>query len=326
MALRDLEFSDLILCADGTVKLKGCPGTGSQLMDVPDSCLWEVESLPDKLSKVMQGNDQNQTFRVEHGDIHYRAACINDVRSRRTWFLRRLADQVPDVESLGLPRFMSDWLLREEQKQGLILISGPQASGKTTFASSLVAARLKKFGGHGVTFENPAELPLGRFWGEHGCCFQTEIRGEDELAKAIESAHRYASPDIIFIGEIRTRFAALESLRVALGSSRQIVIATIHGLGVVAALTRLLAWARELDGAAVSQNLADALLAVIHVSLETDGEERRHLRSAEFLLLPFKQHTCGVRAKLRDGTKLQSLEDDMREQRNKIACDGEMGI
>lgn len=320
MPLADMQFSDLLLFPDGTARLKGCPGAGPQLVPVPPDCADEVADLPDLLARHEQA-----AMRYRHKGITYRVARIDDVDGRRIWFLRRLAEVVPAFESLGLMPVLCSWLMGEEQRQGLILFSGAQASGKTTTASAFVARRLQIYGGHSVTFENPAELPLAGSWGQYGYCFQTEIAGETELAQEIERAHRYASPDIIFIGEIRTRHAALEALRVSLGSSRQLVVATIHGQDVITALDRLVAWACELDGDNARQNLADALLAVVHLSLESGPDGQRCLTSPQFLLLPFKESSRGIRVKLRNG-QFHTLTDDMRELKARIAHKGEQSI
>lgn len=322
-SLADLQFTDLLLFNNGVAKLKGCPNTGVHLIPLPRELLPEVKGLPNKLMDIVLKRKQN-TAHFEHNKVHYRIAYIEDLQAGKVWFLRRLPNVVPNFEELGLAPYLTSWLLEKEQCQGLILVSGAQASGKTTMASSLVGKRLELFGGHGVTFENPAELPLAGNWGEFGHCFQTEIAGEQELAQCIENAHRYASPDIIFIGEIRTKFAALEALRVALGSNKQIVIATIHGLNVIAALERLITWAREVDGENACKNLADALLAVVHVQLMSKNDALT-LHSQEHLLLPFSQYekTRPIRAKLREG-KFYTLSDDMRDLKNKIAHEGKL--
>lgn len=316
MALADLQFSDLLLFLDGTAKLKGCPGAGTQLMPVPADCASEVEALPNLLANAAL-TKKTPTVRYCHDGVYYRVALLEQVDDQKAWFMRRLAQTVPALETLKLWPYLNDWLLSPEQSQGLILISGAQASGKTTFASALVANRLSLFGGHAVTFENPAELPLSGPWGTYGYCFQTEIAKESELAQEIELAHRYGSPDLIFIGEIRSLYAAREALRVALGSSRQIVVATIHGLDVSTALDRLITWARELDGQNACQNLANALLGVVHLQLD-HGVDGAVLRSPEHLLVPFGESTRAIRAKLREG-QVHTLADDMREQRNLIA-------
>ncbi|GAB1253027.1 ATPase, T2SS/T4P/T4SS family [Desulfovibrio falkowii] len=318
MPLAHEVFSDLILFPDGTARLKGSPGCGSHLLPLPTDCEEEVANLSSRLEQHCKA-----AMRYNHNDITYRVARIDDVDGKRTWFLRRLADTVPQFDSLGLNPVVTSWLL--SQNQGLILFSGAQGSGKTTTASAFVAQRLELHGGHGVTFEVPVELPLAGAWGSFGYCFQKEISNESELAQEIERAHRYASPDIIFIGEIRTRHAAFEALRVSLGSSRQLVVATIHGQDVITALERLLTWAREQDGESAAQNLSDALVAIIHLSLESDAAGQRELTSPQFLLLPFTDESRGIRAKLREG-KFQTLPDDMRQLKARIVTKGERGI
>ncbi|KAF0234898.1 ATPase, T2SS/T4P/T4SS family [Fundidesulfovibrio putealis] len=336
MPLSDLVFSDLLILPDGTGRLKGCPDSGQQLVELPGEYADEISDLPNKLTGAFLTSRRDPetgarvgktTIRFLHQDVHYRAADFEDVNGGRTWFLRRLPEKVPGLSTLGLPPYLCEWLLMRQQRHGLVLVAGAQASGKTTTASALVAGRLEHFGGHGVTFECPAELPLAGAWGEHGYCFQTEIDSEAELAVHIERAHLYASPNVIFIGEIHTRHAATESLRVAMGSRQQLVVATIHGFDVQAALERLLNWARETDGANAAGHLANSLLAVIFQDLEC---EERLQKVPQFLLLPFPypgqsneslMRVQGTRAKLRS-CQLHSLGDDMRQIKNIIGRDG----
>jgi twitching motility protein PilT len=323
MALADIDFSDLLLLPDGRARLKD--GAGSPLREVPADCCADVAGLPNLLIQEALKKKQS-TLRFEYLGVRYRVAGIDDLDGRHSWFMRRLPKTVPPLTGPGLPPYLTNWLISAEQHQGLVLFAGPQASGKTTMAGAFIADRLKRYGGHAVTFENPAELPLCGPWGDKGYCFQTDIESEDELPKCIEKAQRYASPDIIFIGEIRTKHAAMESLRVALGSSRQIVVATIHGLNVVTALDRLLTWAREVDGENACNNLSNALLAVIYLRLSEMGPDgKRTVTSPEHLLLPYKDHCLPVRAKLRDGI-LNTLVDDMRALKNRVAAEGAESI
>lgn len=332
MALSDLEFSDLLILPDGSARLKGCPCTGQQLIPVPDECLSEVCQLPRRLTDAFLSTRQldpvsglrmaRTTIRFQHDGVNYRVADFENIDGGRTWFLRRLPVQVPPLSSLGLPPYLCEWLLQPEQRYGLFLVAGAQASGKTTTASAFVAARLQKFGGHAVTFENPAELPLGGTWGDHGYCFQTQIAGEHELAAHIERAHLYASPNLIFIGEIHTKHAAIEALRVALGSRQQLVVATIHGFGVEAALERLINWAQEVEGANACDNLANSLLCIVLQDLEAKEDLQK---IPQYLLLPFKESSKGVRAKLRE-RQIHGLAEEMRSQRAKIADHGVKAI
>ncbi len=331
MSLADHEFSDLLLFPGGW-KLKGCPATGQQLVPVPEDCREEVSAIVRELLlrfvKIpnpqltdepgeLDGAACSRSIRYRHKGIQYRAAAVQDVTGDYTFFLRRLPDAVPGLETLGLPPHLTDWLLKPETLQGLVLVTGAQASGKSTTAASLAAARLTKWGGHGLTLENPAELPLGRAWGEHGYCIQTEIGSEQELARQIECAHRFSSPNVILIGEIRTKRAAMEALRIAQGSSRQVVIATAFGLNLLTAMGTLLKGACELDGESAAHNLANCLLCVIQQELcLTDGGYV--LRVPDFLLCPFTEEGDVIRRKIREG-KLNALADDIRQQKNRVA-------
>lgn len=336
MALADHTFSDIILLPHDVGRLKGCPDTDQKLVPIPADCLDEVRALrralPEefmrkRVSPLQQSSEQaevmldeesrGRSIHIVHEGIHYRAAATLDVSNNVTFFLRRLPKQVPAMEKLGLPPHLVDWLIKPKTLQGLVLITGAQASGKTTTAAALVAARLARWGGHGLTLECPAEMPLGGAWGEFGFCVQTEIGSEHELAKQIECAHRFSSPNVILIGEIRTKVAAAEALRVAMGSSRQVVIATAFGLNLFTALAGLLKGAKEIDGASAAHNLASCLLCVIHQDLKST-ESGKILSVPQHLLVPFSTEGGTIRAKIREG-HLMSLQDDIHFQNSLTA-------
>ena len=143
---------------------------------------------------------------------------------------------------------------------------------------------------------------------------------EDSKPSLLETPNaRAGSPNIIYIGEIHNKYSAIESLRIALGSRQQLVVATIHGIDVVAALERLINWAQEVDAGNACENLANSLLAIVVQDLEVDSKIQ------QFLFVPFKETSLGIRAKLRDKQFL-SLADDIRSLRNRISTTGVKGI
>jgi len=158
-------------------------------------------------------------------------------------------------------------------------------------------------------------MPLHGQFGEFGRCIQTEVETEEELPSRIMRAHTFASPDIIYIGEIKAAVAAVESLRVALGSNTQMVVATIHGTDIVAALQRLMNFAKEADGENAALNLSMSLAAVMHMSLNSQGEEKQ-LDVPESLFIPFSgDFSDSVRALLKTGS-LSRLAENIQQQRN----------
>ncbi|MDR2076400.1 MAG: type IV pilus twitching motility protein PilT [Desulfovibrio sp.] len=318
-ALRQAEFSDLILAGDETWFLKGVPGSGPALVAAPPELRGALRKLLERVRGRYAQINSAHSIRLVFEEVAFRAAVYTDVALGDVYFMRRLPETVPSLQALKLPEPVTEWLLRRENSRGLLLFSGAQASGKTTSAGALIAARLEKFGGHAITYEHPVEMPLSGRHGESGFCFQTEIVSEDELASRIERSHRYASPNIVFVGEIRSRHAASEVLRVALGSNQQLVVATIHGLNACAALDRLLTWAREIDGDIARHNLGQSLIGIVHqeLSFEKESEDRRaRLTVKEFLLLSFDPQSEAVRAKLREGNL--HLTEHILEQRNRV--------
>ncbi|MDR2504231.1 MAG: type IV pilus twitching motility protein PilT [Deltaproteobacteria bacterium] len=325
MPLADYSFSDLILAESSPESwfFKGTPDHGQALAPVDMSLMEDLHTLVLVLKTSYESKDPSLSLRVVFQNIAFRAAMYNDICLGRIFFLRRLPEVIPDFDALNLPRQITSWLLQKENSKGLLLFSGAQVSGKTTSAAAFIAARLKTYGGHAITYELPVEMPLSGRHGAHGMCFQTDINSEEELAAHIEHSHRYSSPDIVFVGEIRTRHAASEVLRIALGSSRQLVVATIHGITLSAALDRLLTWAREQDGIIAQHNLAQTLLGIIHQDLTYDTEAgTKTLNVREFLLLPFAEQAQTVRVKIRDGNLF--LDENIREQRNRLIHGGKV--
>jgi twitching motility protein PilT len=311
MSLKDLRFSDLILIDKGDeAYLKGTPDQDQKLVQVPDDCKIEAMELASQVTMECCREDRcGDSFRYTYKDVSYRVAVYVDVKKQLCFFLRRLADTVPPLESLNLPNAVADWLTDRKQCKGLILLAGGQGAGKTTTAASLIDRRLTLHGGHAVSFENPVEMPLSGPHGDFGYCFQGEISSESELESHIERAHRYGSPNIIYIGEIRSKYAASVALQVALGSSQQLVIATIHGTTIQAALTRLLTWAKEKDGDVACQNLAQTFLGIIRQELSDPINNKRELRLPEYLLLPYgSELATAVQAKIRGGNVELSTE------------------
>lgn len=319
--LNTLSFTDIILLPDGRGKLKGTPGYGSKLVDLPQSI--STETLFGRIKGMMHEKKQTK-FRITIDKTIYRVAVYEDINLATTAFLRRLPDTVPDFTSLGIPSPLDIWLLQERHKKGLVLFAGAQGSGKTTSAASYIQARIAKNGGHMVSFECPVEMPLAGQCGEHGYCFQGDI-DEDKLAQNIKLSHRFASPDILYVGEIIGPDTASQALRAALGSSQQVVVSSIHGLSVIAALDRLLTWAKEIEGNEGANNLlASSLFAVIFQEIKEE-EGKKCLHVPEYLFIPFTTGGDSTRAAIRDGN-LRSLQNDMNALQNRIIISHDKAI
>lgn len=332
-SLNDLIFTDIILDkGSNTNWLKGVPGHGEALVPLESLCpSLDIKLLEEALATQMLAHKEMFVIRFKFEGIYFRAsyAPSHDISpieplarpevaeegnspSPMCWFLRRLPEKVPSLSEIAPPAHITAYLT-SEKAHGLILIAGEQGAGKTTLASSIVKTRLMMYGGHCVTFESPAEMPLRGPHGTAGLCIQTEMDREEDLPQAVRRAHTFAQPDSIYIGEIKTAVAAAETLRAALGSKNQLVIATIHGQDMVSAIQRLLIWGKEIDGDNAAVNLSTTLTAIFHLSLDT-VKEKKQIVFNETLLVPFGGDFCTkVRAKIKNhesdslGNEVKSL-------------------
>ncbi|MDA7881225.1 ATPase, T2SS/T4P/T4SS family [Akkermansiaceae bacterium] len=146
--------------------------------------------------------------------------------------IRPLKVDIPAMADLGVPaEMLREWMNR---KSGIILVTGPTASGKsTTLASCLEAVNLDRRQ-HVVTIEDPIEY----IFQNKQCYFsQREVNSDTgSFVEALRAALRQ-NPDIILIGEIRDEETAKIALRAA--ETGHLVLATLHSSGVVESMERI---------------------------------------------------------------------------------------
>ncbi|WP_114952130.1 GspE/PulE family protein [Sphingosinicella terrae] len=213
-----------------------------------DGRLNEVETLPSALAgpiasriKVMAGLDIAESRLPQDGrlrltvrgqDIDVRVATA-PVAHGESVVLRLLGrSSVPlDLEKLGLPEPALAALLRAiERPHGIILVTGPTGSGKTTTLYAAVN-RLRRPDVKILTVEDPVEVVIEGV-------NQVQVRPEIDLtyAKTLRAFLRQ-DPDILMIGEIRDQETAEIALRAAL--TGHLVLSTLHTNNALGAFTRL---------------------------------------------------------------------------------------
>lgn len=145
---------------------------------------------------------------------------------------RQIPSQIPDFDSLGLPRVLLDMT---DVSNGLILVTGPTGSGKSTTLASIIDQLNQREQGHIITLEDPVE-----FVHQHKSCIvnQREV-GVDTLSfsKGLRSLLRQ-DPDIVLVGELRdveTIEAALE-----IAETGHLVFGTLHTNSTVQTISRII--------------------------------------------------------------------------------------
>jgi len=145
--------------------------------------------------------------------------------------LRRIETHIPTFEELQLPAMLEELSMT---KRGLILMVGATAMGKSTTLAAMVGYRNRNSNGHIVCVEDPIEFVHQA----DGCIItQREVGIDTEsFEAALRNALRQA-PDVILLGEIRTR----ESMELALAFAEtgHLCLATMHATNAAQALDRV---------------------------------------------------------------------------------------
>ena len=145
--------------------------------------------------------------------------------------LRRIETQIPTPEALLLPPVLKELVMN---RRGIVIFVGATGTGKSTSLAALIGHRDKTSRGHIVSIEDPIE-----FVHEHQGCIITQREVGVDTASfevALKNTLRQA-PDVILIGEIRTRETMQHAITFA--ETGHLVLATLHANNANQALDRI---------------------------------------------------------------------------------------
>lgn len=177
--------------------------------------------------------------------------------------IRLLPDKIPSLDVLGLPESIK---LLTDIKSGLIIVSGPTGSGKSTTIASIIDAINQKYNYHIITIEDPIEYTFE----DKKSIISQILLGKNitSFAQGIKASMR-ENPNVIMIGELRT----LEDIKVALfaAESGHLVITTLHADNIIDALDRVTNYEEKLK---LKNLLANTFQAIIAQKLITTKEHK----------------------------------------------------
>lgn len=169
--------------------------------------------------------------------------------------MRRLAESIPDFDSLRVPPQVREMALRSK---GLVLVTGPTGSGKSTTLASLVSYLNTNRSAHIITVEDPVEYV---HQSKKSKVVQREVgrNGLTDFKTALRAALR-EDPDVILIGEMRDR----ETISTALDAAQtgHLVFGTLHTVNARQSVDRITSAFEGSERDWVQQSLAAVLVGI----------------------------------------------------------------
>lgn len=201
----------------------------------PPACKALVEELLNKDPSI-------RTRFLEKGEIDFSYAVpqvgryrVNVFKQRGTYAaaLRAVGVNIPAMEQLGLPRHILESL--SNNTRGLVLVTGPTGSGKSTTLATMINYINERRKGHILTLEDPIEY-LHKH--KNSIVNQREIGLDSKsYGDALRAALR-EDPDVILIGEMRDQETISTAITAA--ETGHLVLSTLHTIGAPQTIDRII--------------------------------------------------------------------------------------
>ncbi len=276
--------------------------------DMTDATVGDILGPKDTLSLAYSVLTEQQKKRFEQEDeLDFSFGIQNLARFRGNVFkqrgcvsmvIRMIPFNVRTFQELGLPPVVGKLA---ERPRGLILVTGPTGSGKSTTLAAVIDKINKERKGHIVTVEDPIEF-IHR---HQGCIVNQREVGTD--TKDFKTALKYAlrqDPDVILVGELRDLETIASALTIA--ETGHLCLATLHTNSAAESINRIIDVFPSNQQSQIRAQLAFVLEGVLTQTLLPKATGRGRVMACEIMVA-----TPAIRALIRDD-KVHQIQSSMQ--------------
>jgi len=230
--LVERKGSDLHIKSGATVKGRifgDIVEISNDIISKEDSLILVKELLRSRFGELVKQKSVDFTFKL-NDNYNFRANIFFQMDGVSCVF-RTIPAKIPSVKSLRLPDIIYDFC---SLNRGLVLVTGPTGSGKTTTLASMINEINHRRSKHIITIEDPIEF----IFKDQKCIVNQRAIGQDALnfSDALRAALR-EDPDIILVGELRD----METIETAIHAAEtgHLVLSTLHTMDAKETINRL---------------------------------------------------------------------------------------
>jgi len=294
----------------------------------------KVLSSEDTMSLMKQiAPERNQQELQENGGSDFGIAFSSLARFRCSIFkqrgavsmvMRQIPNKLMTFEEIGLPEICLDLIRRP---RGLLLVTGPTGSGKSTSLATMIDYINQNFERHIVTVEDPIE-----FYHYHKKSVVNQREVGDDVPSFSEALKRVLrmDPDVVLVGEMRDLETIEGAVRAA--ETGHLVFGTLHTTGAAGTINRIIDAFPTNQQEQIRVQLSTSLIAVLSQVLLVRKDRPGRLAAYEFLMvtpaisnLIRENKTFRIDSAIQTGKKfgMQLLDDHLWRMYTEGRIDGE---